>query len=280
MVNLRLMKYPGSKNVMIPDIREVFRRSERNTFVDVFGGSGVVSLNIPAGQNVYNDIDKELVNLFNIIKNRPDALYNILGDALSPGGVLHEQFKNIKSGPSRSGMHRGKSSDSEAMLKQVLAGKGRSDENRAFSTLLKFTLSFGGMGETYNTKEKSTYRYAMKTLDQFSHIEKAVSGWTIENIDFRKIFRKYDSENVFFYIDPPFYEKKWYNHNFELEDYQDLREILKKLKGKYLMNLNTEDIELADLFDEPDFIKSYDNKNQNSVTGSRPARLKSFYTNV
>ena len=42
MVYLRLLKYPGAKFVVIPDIRKVFNASHCNLFIDVFGGSGSV----------------------------------------------------------------------------------------------------------------------------------------------------------------------------------------------------------------------------------------------
>ena len=53
MVYLRLLKYPGAKFVVIPDIRNVFNNSHCNLFIDVFGGSGSVSLNINSPITVY-----------------------------------------------------------------------------------------------------------------------------------------------------------------------------------------------------------------------------------
>ncbi|MCL5732355.1 MAG: DNA adenine methylase, partial [Candidatus Thermoplasmatota archaeon] len=75
---IRIMKYPGSKVAIVPDIVSEFRRSGMQRFVDVFGGSGLVSLNIGAREIVYNEIDKDLVSLYRIIKSRPDDLYNLL----------------------------------------------------------------------------------------------------------------------------------------------------------------------------------------------------------
>jgi DNA adenine methylase len=71
----KLIKYPGSKLVIIPDIRRIFLESGEEYFVDVFGGSGSVSLNI-AGKLVYNDINDELCNLFRVIKDRKSTRLN------------------------------------------------------------------------------------------------------------------------------------------------------------------------------------------------------------
>lgn len=56
----------GSKSKFVNKIVDSF--PEHNTFVDVFGGSGVVLLNKPQSKiEVYNDIDSRLVNLFKVL---------------------------------------------------------------------------------------------------------------------------------------------------------------------------------------------------------------------
>ena len=251
---LRLMKYPGAKNVLTPDIRNIFERSGMKLFVDVFGGSGTVSLNIGAPRIVYNEIDPELSNLFRHVQEHPERLIQMLRKVISEGEF--PPLEKIK----------GNERDSNTM-------------ERALNTLIRFTTSFGGMGDTYNTREKSSMGYARKTLEQFSSINRVVKGWKIENLDFREVFKKYDSNTAFFYLDPPYSDKKWYNYNFIRQDYMDLRELMTQSKGKYLMNVNTEDEFIAEIFGEPQFTKEYENKNQDVSIGYRPPRVKSFYTN-
>ena len=64
-------------------------------FIDVFGGSGTVTLNhplTPGCMEVYNDYNSDLTNLFCCVKERPLALLKELGflsmDARDEFGVL------------------------------------------------------------------------------------------------------------------------------------------------------------------------------------------------
>jgi len=51
-------------------------------------------------------------------------------------------------------------------------------------------------------------------------------------------FRRYDREDTFLYIDPPYYGMKVYRFNFEDEDFGKLAELLAGIKGKFLMSIN------------------------------------------
>ncbi len=265
---LRLIKYPGSKSTLIPDIKEEYRRSGKRTFIDVFGGSGIVSLNVPSERTVYNDLDTELVNLFLAVRESPEDLVSALEKLVSGKRQGRDNTRNRSGSPAgteRSGVqHRGTGPD------------GLSDAAR---TLYRFTVSFGGMGSTYDTEEKSVRRYAMTTLEQFEEIRKKVSAWTIENLDFRELIEKHDGSGSFFYFDPPYSGKKWYDYNFQLSDYEELAEIMKSIKGRYLLNLNSEEEDIIPAFGKPDYVRSYQNKNQDTERGNRPARKQLFYRN-
>lgn len=270
---LRLMKYPGAKTSIIPDIDDIFRRSGKRIFVDVFGGSGSVSLNIKFASIIYNDLEPDLVNLFRTIQYDSRLLQDLLYEALDA-----YDFKRGRKQPPANKIPR-----SEATRAQPNpSGKyGKvPDANAATQTLLRFTMSFGGMGDTYGTMEKSAKGYLKKTLSMMPKIRENVSEWTIENLDFRELIKKYDSKDAFFYLDPPYNNRKWYSSNFRESDYEALNAILKGMKGKYLMTVDAHDDMLEEIFGEPDFIKAYENKNQNPNSGGRPPRMKAFYTNV
>ena len=79
---LRLMKYPGSKTVMLPEIKRIFSLSRSNMLIDVFGGSGLVSLNLRAEKTVYNDIDVKLINIFTTIQTNPLLIKSMLYEIL------------------------------------------------------------------------------------------------------------------------------------------------------------------------------------------------------
>lgn len=262
---LRLMKYPGAKTVLIPDIIALFRKSGLKKFVDVFGGSGLVLLNTKAETKVYNDVDPNVANIFRTIQKHPKFMRDNLKEAVTSGYFSRSNLRKS-----------GKEIISEIIEVESTVPQGSAE--RAFLSLCRHMSSFGGMGETYNTIEKSVHSYAYKTLEQFTKIEKEVSGWAIENMDYKPLIEKYDSRTAFFYLDPPYFNKKWYNYNFKEEDYEALNALMKSIKGKYLMTLDATHDELEDIFGSPDYVKRYDNQNGRS-SGARP-RLKAFYTNV
>lgn len=68
----------------------------------------------------------------------------------------------------------------------------------------------------------------------------------IENEDYKEIIKKYDSENTLFYIDPPYENSSYMYKHFNI-DYNELAEILKHIKGKFLLSINKNPIFL-DIF--------------------------------
>lgn len=262
---LRLMKYPGAKTTLIPDIAAQFRKSGLRKFVDVFGGSGLVMLNIQADIKIFNDLDPNVVNIFRTIQKHPKFIRDNLKNALVDG---YFSRKNLRKS--------GKEIIAEILEVESQVPPGSSE--RAFMSLCRYISSFGGMGETYNTVEKSIHSYAYKTLEQYPKIEKEVAKWAIENMDYKSLIEKYDSRTAFFYLDPPYYNKKWYNFNFKGEDYVALNGMMKSIKGKYLMTLDATHDDLEEIFGEPDFVKRFEN--QNSTASGGRARMKAFYTNV
>lgn len=77
--------------------------------------------------------------------------------------------------------------------------------------------------------------FKMKYRAYKPHLDKINS---IENLDYKDVIKKYDSENTFFYIDPPYFGKEDYyiNHDFSKETHQELSKVLNNIKGKFLLS--------------------------------------------
>ncbi|MCW6169259.1 MAG: DNA adenine methylase [Thermoplasmatales archaeon] len=257
---LKLMKYPGSKTVLLPEIKRLFHLSGSNMLVDVFGGSGLVSLNLGAQRTVYNDIDAKLVNIFTAIQNDPELIKAMLYEVLKFVSTEDRNKMSFRGWLLANSMYHGRKLE-------------------LIESLYLYTTGFGGMGSTYATKnEKSKGAFIKKTLANFGKIQASVHSWSIENLDFRKLFEKYHSSEAFFYLDPPYSEKAWYNYNLARNDYLDLKSILFKLGQPYLMNIDLMDKELLDIFEKPKFVRRY--ANENGKPGRVNDRMKAFYTNI
>ena len=97
---------------------------------------------------------------------------------------------------------------------------------------------------------KSLGRKVVDVSSRLQDFHNEVQGWTIEHLDFRDLMKRYDSEDAFFYLDPPYFGKKFYRYNFTEKDFDDLAGILPCLKGKYLLNINKNEFTL-DRFGAP-----------------------------
>lgn len=70
-------------------------------------------------------------------------------------------------------------------------------------------------------------------------ISDRLNNVVIENQDFEHILKTYDKNKTLFYLDPPYYEaEKYYSDKFAPEDHIRLKEILEKIKGKFLLSYN------------------------------------------
>lgn len=258
MAIIRLIKYPGSKNALVPIIRNIFLASKEDIFVDVFGGSGLVSLNIGRQRIVYNDLNRDLYNLFVTIKLFPDELFQIARERTVTRTIFDRYGETLASD----------------LVKNV------NDLGRAFMTFYRFNTGFGGMGSTYRTKrEKSSYTLTRRILTHYKTIKSRVSNWRIENRDFRDLVGSLDRKNVFFYFDPPYTGKNWYDVNFSGKDMKNLKEITEALKGKFLCTLDQADVISASIFGDPNRTVQFINENKKKVF---PAAYRKFslYTNV
>ena len=63
-----------NKVYLLPDIIEIFRNSGKKTIIDVFGGSGKILLNTDARVKIYNDLNADVVDFFEELRNNKDAV--------------------------------------------------------------------------------------------------------------------------------------------------------------------------------------------------------------
>ena len=141
-------------------------------------------------------------------------------------------------------------------------------------------MSFNGEGRSYSY---STKRNKSITLININNaINKSyndIKYWTIERLDFREIIKRYDSENSFFYLYPPYHNiTDLYDDNLKDEDYIDIKRYLDIIKGKYLLNINEDDFVLQ-LFGKPQKRKEFTNFGINGRNNKKSKRMELFYYN-
>ncbi len=218
-------------------------------YVEVFGGAGWVLFGREkhAKDEVYNDFNSDLVNLFRCIKHHSTELKKELDYTLQ----AREDFTYY------------------TYLKKL---DGLTDIQRAslFFSLIKF--SFGSKGTHFATRRRSIKNSVLK----FEDVSKRLDRVVIENKDFESLIKLYDRKNTLFYLDPPYYgTEAYYNRDkvyFTKEDHIRLRNILVDIKGRFILSYNDSEY-IRELY--KDFIIIEVSRKENlSTTGNNQNEFK------
>ena len=107
----------------------------------------------------------------------------------------------------------------------------------------------------------------------------------VENLDFKDIVKRYDiretnkeEQSTLFYFDPPYYDTKEYKDKFTLDDHYDLSEMCKKLKGDFILTINSHD-EIKELYKEFNFVENEVNYSLSKDTNGMGKRKELIITN-
>ena len=254
MRTLSLFPYPGGKFFLMKEIKDIFEKSGRTTAVDVFGGSGKFLLNVNANNKVYNDLDSRLVNLYLVLRERHRELIDKFRYTI----YSRELFSRF-----------------------VQEGISPDPLEDAFRYLYILFSSFSAKGESFGYRikgSKDPTRFVENLTDNIDALHDQIKHWTIEHLDFRELLKKYDSTETFFYFDPPYHNIKWYNYNFSDQDFLDLADSLKRIEGKYLMNINCDEF-IVGLFGKPSKEMDFANMCGLAKGNRRTRRKELFYWN-
>lgn len=217
----------GGKSKLAGDIVALF--PEHQTYVEVFGGAGwVLFKKDPASSKteVYNDINGDLVNLFRVVKHRPSALVEELNLMLYSRETYTRFVKEFDQ-PIEDEIRRA------ARFLYVVKGSFGS----------KVCGSWG-----YGRKQK-----AKKIIDLafISEVRDRLEAVYIENSTFQKVIATFDSKDTLFYLDPPYWieGEKFYQHELSPDDHGVLNEVLRGIKGRFVLSYNDCD-QVRDLYRE------------------------------
>jgi len=206
-----LFSWLGSKTRMRRHVLSVMEPIKREMYVEPFGGACGMIMGKPEEQNeVYNDVNELLVNVFRVIRNPENvATFQRLARVSPQSRSLWNEYKNFA-------LTWMKHDEAETnALKERAGFKGiDSDVLCAFAFFYVQRLGFGGAFMNSYAVERSlpsrkgcarshryTYQKVVAGLDAYCERLKYVS---IEQKDFAEIFRLYDCEHALFYCDPPY----------------------------------------------------------------------------
>jgi DNA adenine methylase len=198
---------------------------EHERYIEVFGGgAAVLFAKPPSLQEVYNDVDSGLVNLFRVLRD----------------GRKTRQLQ-------RKLMRTPYSREEWAAFRET-AYEVEGDVEAAHRWFSVARMSFAGRwgsswGFTVSGAHKGmakcvcTYREAGKLLTAATE---RMQGVIVEHDDWRKILTRFDGPEALFYLDPPYVPETRkggeYRHELTTDDHVELVERLLALKGKALLS--------------------------------------------
>jgi len=215
------LSYVGGKFYLTELLLSLF--PPHTTYVEVFGGAGHVILQKkPVKINVYNDINKEMVNLFKVLQdnNKAYKLLKLLYLTPYSRSYFYEIRDHIYIPPN---------------LEEDLAS--------AYRTMVLMQQSFSSdffnrkPSWGFDTSRLSNYSAWNRIPSKLFPFIEVLKQIQIENKDFRDLIQTYDYEDCLFYCDPPYYDREfYYDGNFTNQDHIDLANILNSIKGKAIVS--------------------------------------------
>lgn len=196
-------------SAFVPEQNNPVKRRKLKYYVEVFGGVAWMLLFKERWFEfeVYNDYNSELTNLFQIVKFHPKEFI--------------KQFDFLP--------------QSQNMFEYFLNNETLTDIQRAVQTYFKYAYSFSSNGRSFSFKPGSRSSLMRKIDELAVRFDKVV----ISNMSYERIIPRFDRENVFLYLDPPYYEKEYlYETKFLESNHIKLCELLKSFKGKFLLSYN------------------------------------------
>lgn len=178
----------------------------------------------PSPVEVYNDIDSGLVNFFRVLRDKEKFQRFYEQIVLMP--YSREEYNYCR----------------ETWEQE------EDDVMRAVKWFVVARQSFGGrFGASWGFVVTASVRNMsletskwLSTIDMLPAISERLLRVQIEHQDFRQIFSTYDTEETFFYVDPPYIPETRsageYTHELTIKDHKDLVNILLSIKGKAMLS--------------------------------------------
>lgn len=209
--------YVGGKQQLARQIIEML--PPHTIYVEVFAGSGAVFFNKPkAPQNVLNDSDLTLYNLYVVIRDQyAEFCHKVLWTPYHEYGF--DELRKIESDPE---------------LPKI---------DRALATFFLIRASINGGRKYFRIYRdgRSTNSWNMTTLlPVLQRLNHSLMNVILTAQDFRDVFPRWDTEDTVFYCDPPYYKilgmNNYYMQNFTELDHADLFKHLRVTKAKWLLS--------------------------------------------
>jgi DNA adenine methylase len=200
---------------------------DHKCYVEPFAGGAALFFLRPvaADVEVLNDINGDLVNLYRVVQHHLEEFVRQFKWALSSRQV----FKWL----------------------QDTRVETLTDIQRAARFYYLQQNTFGGKvtGQSFGTATTTPPGLNLLRLEEtLSAAHLRLAGAFIEHLSWQQCLERYDREHTLFYMDPPYWQTEGYGVPFGIEQYEDMAERMRGMKGRAIVSLN----------DHPDIRRVFD----------------------
>jgi DNA adenine methylase len=210
------LSYYGGKSLLAKKI--IPRIPEHICYCEVFAGAAWLLFKKEESKvEVINDINKDLVTLYRVIKHHLEEFIRYLKWIL----VAREEFTRFK-----------------AENPETLT-----DIQRAVRFYYLMRTGYGAKvaGQTFSVgPTRPSSLNLLRIEEELSAAHLRLSRVYIENMTYQRLIERFDRPETFFYIDPPYYgcEEDYGKGIFDREDYRRLRDVLTGISGRFILSIN------------------------------------------
>jgi DNA adenine methylase len=230
--HVSVFPYPGGKGRRAEWILE--KMPPHDTFVDVFGGSGAIIYNKPPSTNeIYNDVNDDLVQFFEVLRNRPEELESFVRNIPYARSVYDEW--------------------ADAFFNGYRPNDPIERAGRFWA--LRYMQFAGDMSMVNSLKvraKRSPARTFDNARDRLQELANRFSDVILENRDYSRILDTYDDTDVdvLFYCDPPYVDTEhYYGAEFDHGEFVDA---LRNVESEWMVSY----AELPDGLDDLGYVLS------------------------
>jgi DNA adenine methylase len=261
----KAFRYPGGDYYIKDILIGLLTQSRCRYLVEVFGGSGVVSMHAPRNVFkviVYNDIDDYLIAFFKMVREKKDDLARTLALLPQSRGLFN-------------------------YFREMIGKSDLDDFSKAIIIYYVYMYSTNANPSSFGVsfEKNRTVEIKRNIANGLAEIAKRFSDVLIENLDFRRLIEKYDRNETVFYLDPPYItvdrsggnRETYYRYTFTVTDAKILAAMLSKIKGKYLLKIHEDQYPLYQQYLGKHYVKEHEYKTSMKVVFNKEKRPKIKY---
>lgn len=223
------LRYHGAKWVLSSWIVSCLP-ADHDSYIEPFAGSAAVLLNKPRSNlEIYNDLDGDVVNFFQVLREREEELIR----AIYWTPFAHAE-QRLSMQPTDDPLERAR----RLYVRSHLTISGPTAQwNSGWRRQKVFSRGRNGLG-----RMKPAAASFMET-EHLYQVAERLRGVIIERADALEVIRRYDNARAVFYVDPPYVattRKRWtasaYQHEMTDAQHRELAETLHACRGMVVLS--------------------------------------------